>query len=142
MTESGILEKYWGFTSFRPMQKEIIASALEGKDTLAILPTGGGKSVCFQVPGLMREGLSLVVTPLIALMKDQVSALCSKGIKAMAIHAGMGRREVDTVLNNAAYGEVKFLYVSPERLSTDLFRSYLPLLKIAFIVVDEAHCIS
>ncbi|MBQ9891663.1 MAG: RecQ family ATP-dependent DNA helicase [Bacteroidales bacterium] len=142
MTAAEVLERHWGYSSFRPMQEEIIASAMAGRDTLAILPTGGGKSVCFQVPGLMCEGLSLVVTPLIALMKDQVETLCGKGIKAMAIHAGMGRREVDTILNNAAYGEVKFLYVSPERLSTDLFRSYLPLLKIAFIVVDEAHCIS
>ena len=137
-----ILKEYWGFERFRPMQEEIIRCALEGRDVLAILPTGGGKSVCFQVPALMRDGLALVVTPLVALMKDQVRSLQDKGIRALAIHAGMGRHEVDLALNNAAYGDYKFLYVSPERLGTFLFRSYLPVLNISFIVVDEAHCIS
>ena len=137
-----ILGKYWGYDSFRPMQEEIIEAALKGLDVLAILPTGGGKSVCFQVPGLMRDGVTLVVTPLIALMKDQVQNLEARGIRAIAIHAGMTRRAVDLALNNAAYGDIKFLYVSPERLGTELFRSYLDILKISFIVVDEAHCIS
>ena len=137
-----ILEQYWGYKSFRPMQESIIADALSGKDVLAILPTGGGKSVCFQVPGMMKEGIALVVTPLIALMKDQVKNLQDRGIKALAIHAGMTRHEVDLALNNAAYGDFKFLYLSPERLSTRSFRSYLPDMDISFIVVDEAHCIS
>lgn len=137
-----ILKRYWGYDDFRPMQKEIISAALEGRDVLAILPTGGGKSVCFQVPGMMREGVALVITPLIALMKDQVQNLERRGIKAISIHAGMTRREVDTALNNAAYGDCKFLYVSPERLGTELFQSYLDILNVSFIVIDEAHCIS
>lgn len=137
-----ILKRYWGYDSFRPMQEDIINAALDGNDVLAIMPTGGGKSICFQVPSMLREGVALVVTPLIALMKDQVQNLESKGIKALSIHAGMTRREVDLALNNAAYGDVKFLYVSPERLSTELFRGYLDVLNISFIVVDEAHCIS
>ncbi|MBR1436000.1 MAG: RecQ family ATP-dependent DNA helicase [Bacteroidales bacterium] len=142
MTPEQILKKYWGYDSFRPMQRDIISDALEGKDVLAILPTGGGKSVCFQVPALMRDGIAIVVTPLIALMKDQVRNLTDRGIRAMAIHAGMNRREVDLALNNAAYGDYKLLYVSPERLSTFLFRSYLEVMNISFLVVDEAHCIS
>lgn len=142
MTALETLKQFWGYEKFRPMQEQIINSALEGKDVLAVLPTGGGKSVCFQVPALMSEGLALVVTPLVALMKDQVQNLAARGIKALAIHAGMQRREVDLALNNAAYGEVKFLYVSPERLSTALFRSYIDILPISLIVVDEAHCIS
>lgn len=142
MTPSEVLKRYWGYDSFRPMQEEIVNASLEGKDVLAIMPTGGGKSVCFQVPGLMRDGLSLVVTPLIALMKDQVQNLESRGIKALAIHTGMSRKDVDLALNNAAYSGVKFLYVSPERLSTQLFRSYVEVLNITCIVVDEAHCIS
>ena len=142
MTALETLKKWWGYDSFRPMQEEIVSTALEGKDVLAILPTGGGKSVCFQVPAMMRDGLALVVTPLIALMKDQVQNLESRGIKALAIHAGMTRHEVDLALNNAAYGDVKFLYLSPERLSTELFKSYLDILPVSFIVVDEAHCIS
>ena len=136
------LKKYWGYDTFRPMQEEIISSLLAGRDTLAILPTGGGKSICFQVPAMMREGICLVVSPLIALMKDQVQNLEARDIKAVAVHAGMSRREVDLTLNNAAYGDFKFLYVSPERLGTELFRSYIDLLNISFIVVDEAHCIS
>ncbi len=141
-TPEQVLKAWWGYDSFRPMQKEIVTSALDGHDTLAILPTGGGKSICFQVPSMMKDGLALVVTPLIALMKDQVQNLLQRGIKAIAIHAGMTRREVDLALNNAAYGDCKFLYVSPERLSTPLFRSYLDTLEINYIVVDEAHCIS
>ena len=137
-----ILSEYWGYSSFRPMQEQIVRSALDGKDVLAILPTGGGKSVCFQVPGLMTDGIALVITPLIALMKDQVQNLRNRGGKALAIYAGMNRREVDLALNNATYGDVKFLYLSPERLGTFLFQSYLPQMKISYIVVDEAHCIS
>jgi len=137
-----VLKDYWGFESFREGQFEIISSALQGRDTLGIMPTGGGKSLCFQVPAMVREGICLVVTPLIALMKDQVQALRRRGIKAVAIHTGMSRREVDTALNNAAYGDFKFLYLSPERLGTELFRSYLSVLDVNFIVVDEAHCIS
>ena len=142
MTPKEVLAKYWGYSSFRPMQESIIREALEGRDVLAMLPTGGGKSVCFQVPTLLKDGLALVVTPLIALMKDQVQQLQERGIRALAIHAGMNRREVDLALNNAAYGNYKFLYLSPERLQTQLFQSYLGVLRIAFIVVDEAHCIS
>ena len=138
-----VLKRYWGYDSFRPMQEEIVREAAQGRDVLAILPTGGGKSVCFQVPVLMQEeGLALVVTPLIALMKDQVQNLQARGIRAIAIHAGMSRREVDLALNNAAYGDYRFLYLSPERLQTQLFQSYLPVLKVSYIVVDEAHCIS
>ena len=137
-----ILKEYWGYDSFRPKQEDIVRAALEGRDVLAILPTGGGKSVCFQVPAMMREGIAIVVTPLIALMKDQVQNLADRGIKALCVNAGMSRREVDLVLNNAAYGDFKFLYVSPERLGTQLFKSYLQEMNVSFIVVDEAHCIS
>lgn len=142
MTASEVLKEYWGYDSFRPMQESIIESALGGDDVLAILPTGGGKSVCFQVPGLMKEGTALVITPLIALMKDQVQNLNDRGIKAIAVHAGMNHHEVDLALNNAAYGGCKFLYISPERLNTALFKSYLDVMDVSFIVVDEAHCIS
>ena len=137
-----VLKQYWGYDAFRPMQEEIISAAAQDRDVLAILPTGGGKSVCFQVPAMMRDGIALVVTPLIALMKDQVQNLEARGIRALAIHAGMERREVERVLNNAAYGDFKFLYVSPERLGTALFQSWLPLLPVNYLVVDEAHCIS
>ncbi len=137
-----ILKEYWGYDSFRPRQEEIVNAALEGKDVLAILPTGGGKSVCFQVPAMIREGIALVVTPLIALMKDQVQNLNERGIKALCVNAGMGRREVELTLNNAAYGDFKFLYVSPERLGTRLFRDYVREMNVSYIVVDEAHCIS
>ncbi len=137
-----VLKQYWGYDSFRPKQDEIVCAAAGGEDVLAILPTGGGKSVCFQVPTMMKEGLSIVVTPLIALMKDQVQNLNSCGIKALAIYAGMSQKEVDLALNNATYGDTKFLYLSPERLGTPLFRQYLPHMDLAYIVVDEAHCIS
>lgn len=137
-----ILEEYWGYTSFRPMQREIIDAAAEGKDVLAVLPTGGGKSVCFQVPALMKDGIALVVTPLIALMRDQVQNLCDRGVKALAVYAGMSAREVELTLNNAVYGDFKFLYLSPERLKTPLFRYYVGGMDISYIVVDEAHCIS
>lgn len=142
MTPLEVLSTYWGYQSFRPAQEEIIRHALDGDDVLAILPTGGGKSVCFQVPALIKDGIALVVTPLIALMKDQVQNLKDRGIRAMAVHAGMNKREVELALNNAAYGDYKFLYLSPERLRTRLFQSYLSVLKVSYIVVDEAHCIS
>lgn len=137
-----VLREYWGYESFRPKQEDIVNAALERRDVLAILPTGGGKSVCFQVPAMMREGIAIVVTPLIALMKDQVQNLSRRGIKALCVNAGMGRREVELTLNNAAYGDFKFLYVSPERLGTSLFRNYVQEMNVSFIVVDEAHCIS
>ena len=137
-----VLKEYWGYDSFRPMQEDIVRTALDGRDVLAILPTGGGKSVCFQVPGMIREGIAIVVTPLIALMKDQVQNLTDRGIRALCVNAGMSKREVDTALNNALYGDFKFLYVSPERLNTRLFQSYVQEMKVSYIVVDEAHCIS
>ena len=136
------LKRYWGYDSFRPMQEEIISSVLEGRDTLAILPTGGGKSICFQVPAMMREGICIVVSPLIALMKDQVQNLDKRGIRALAIHSGMTQREIDITLDNAIYGEYKFLYVSPERLRTSLFRARVAKMQVNLLVVDEAHCIS
>jgi len=136
------LKKYWGYDRFRPMQAEIIAEALEGRDVLAVLPTGGGKSVCFQVPAMLRDGIAIVVSPLIALMKDQVQNLRDRGIPALAVHAGMSRREIDFTLDNAIYGDYKFLYVSPERLRTELFQARLQRMQVNFLVVDEAHCIS
>ncbi len=137
-----ILQQYWGYDDFRPLQKEIIDSVLDGKDTLALLPTGGGKSVCFQVPALTRDGICLVVSPLIALMKDQVENLNKKGILAAAIYSGMSRRQIVQTLKNVAYGPYKFLYVSPERIETSLFLEYLPAMEVNLIAVDEAHCIS
>lgn len=137
-----ILTKYWGHTHFRPLQEEIIQSVLNGNDTLALLPTGGGKSICFQVPGLLMEGLCLVVSPLIALMKDQVERLQSKGISALAIVSGMSRQEIDFALENCVNGNVKFLYVSPERLSSEIFRARIVRMKIGLLAIDEAHCIS
>ena len=142
MTALETLKEYWGYDSFRPKQEEIVNAALEDRDVLAILPTGGGKSICFQVPSMMHDGIAIVVTPLIALMKDQVQNLNDRGIKALCVNAGMSAREVDNKLNNAAYGDYKFLYVSPERLGTQLFRNYLQEMNVSYIVVDEAHCIS
>lgn len=136
------LKEYFGYEDFRRGQWEVISAALDGKDVLALMPTGGGKSLCFQLPALMKEGIAVVITPLIALMKDQVLNLSNRGIRAIAIHMGMSRHEVELALNNAAYGDYKFLYISPERLATPLFKSYLPLLSISYLVVDEAHCIS
>lgn len=137
-----ILRQHWGYNSFRPLQLEIITSIINGNDTLAIMPTGGGKSICFQVPALMRDGMCLVVSPLIALIKDQVTNLKKKGILALSIYSGMSYTDVRKTLKNAAYGNFKFLYVSPERLETDLFLEYLPVMNINLIAVDEAHCIS
>ncbi len=137
-----ILKKYWGYSSFRPLQEDIINAVLSKKDILALLPTGGGKSICFQVPAMMMEGICLVISPLIALMKDQVENLKSKDIPALAIYSGMHFMEVKKTLQNAAFGSYKFLYVSPERLETKLFLEFLPAIKPCLIVVDEAHCIS
>jgi ATP-dependent DNA helicase RecQ len=141
-TPHQILKQYWGFETFRPIQEEIIESILAGKDTLALLPTGGGKSICFQIPAMVNKGICLVISPLIALMKDQVENLHKRNIPALFIHSGMSFYEVKQTLQNAAYGHYKFLYVSPERLETDLFKEYLPALNINLIAVDEAHCIS
>jgi ATP-dependent DNA helicase RecQ len=132
----------WGYRQFRPMQEDIISSVLSGKDTLALLPTGGGKSVCFQVPALAVEGICIVVSPLIALMKDQVEQLKRRHINAIAIYSGMSKREIDIALDNCVFGQVKFLYVSPERLKTDIFRERLKRMKVGLLAVDEAHCIS
>lgn len=137
-----ILKQYWGYDRFRPMQEEVIRSAMQGKDTLALMPTGGGKSVCFQVPALAREGICLVVSPLIALIKDQVQNLNDKGIRALAVYSGMNRHQIDVALDNAIYGDYKFLYVSPERLQTPVFRERVQKMDVNFLVVDEAHCIS
>ena len=140
---SQILKKHWGYDQFRPLQEEIVQSVMDGNDTLALLPTGGGKSICFQVPALVKEGLCLVISPLIALMKDQVENLKKRGIKAEAIYSGMSNYEMDRILGNAIYdADFKFLYVSPERLKTDTFRVNLQQMKITLIAVDEAHCIS
>ena len=137
-----ILKKYWGYDAFRPLQKEIIESLMQGNDTLAILPTGGGKSICFQVPAMAKEGICIVVSPLIALMKDQVENLKKRNIPALLIHSGMSRPDVIRTLKNATQEYFKFLYVSPERLETSLFKEFLPSIDINFIAVDEAHCIS
>jgi ATP-dependent DNA helicase RecQ len=137
-----ILFKYWGYRNFRPLQEEIIQSVAGGKDTLGLMPTGGGKSITFQVYSLSCEGMCIVVTPLIALIKDQVENLRSKRIKVLAIYSGMSRREIDITLDNAIYGDYKFLYVSPERLASPKFQEYFVRMKINLITVDEAHCIS
>jgi len=137
-----ILNQYWGFDSFRPLQEDIINSVLSGKDTLALMPTGGGKSLCYQVPAMATDGLCLVISPLIALMKDQVENLRRKGITAFAIYSGMSRKEVINCFKVASESNCRFLYVSPERLETSLFKEYLPGLAISLIAVDEAHCIS
>ncbi|MCX6301290.1 MAG: RecQ family ATP-dependent DNA helicase [Bacteroidia bacterium] len=137
-----ILTKYWGFTSFRPLQEDIIRSVAEGKDTLGLMPTGGGKSITFQVPALVNEGICLVITPLIALMKDQVNRLNTLEIKSLAIHSGMSAEEIDIALENSIYGNYKFLYISPERISTRIFQARLPRLNLNLVAVDEAHCIS
>lgn len=142
MTAQEILKEYWGFDTFRPLQEDIITAVMEGKDALALLPTGGGKSICFQVPAMAKDGLCLVVSPLIALIKDQVEHLKRKGIPALAVYSGMSFIEVKKTLQNAAYGNFKFLYVSPERLETNLFLEYLPSMNISLLAIDEAHCVS
>lgn len=142
MTPSDILKKYWHYDAFRPLQEDIIHSVMEGHDTLVLLPTGGGKSICYQVPALMKEGVCLVVSPLIALMKDQVENLKSRGIKSGCLVSGMNRYEQEMVLNNCLYGKLKILYVSPERLKSIAFLDVLRRMKISMIAIDEAHCIS
>lgn len=142
MTVQQILLKYWGFSHFRPLQEEIINSVLAGNDTLALLPTGGGKSICFQVPGLFKDGICIVVSPLLALMKDQVESLKLKGIKAMAITSAMNKKEIDIAFDNCVYGDYKFLYLSPERLGTDIARARIQKMKVNLLAVDESHCIS
>ena len=141
-TSHDILKKYWGFSEFREKQDVIINDVISNKDTLALLPTGGGKSICFQIPALLSDGICLVISPLISLMQDQVDALKKKGIKALMVNSGMSRREIDITLDNAVYGDYKFLYVSPERLKTDIFLKRFEKMNISFIAVDEAHCIS
>lgn len=137
-----ILHKHWGYTAFRPLQEEIIQAVLDQKDTLALLPTGGGKSICFQVPALAKDGICIVISPLIALMQDQVAQLQKRGISAVAIYSGMSARQIDILLDNCIYGDTKFLYISPERLKTDLFLARAKQMNINLIAVDEAHCIS
>ena len=142
MTIEDILKHYYNHENFRPLQREIIQSVLSGRDTLALLPTGGGKSVCFQVPALVKDGICIVVSPLIALMKDQVENLKEKGIEAVSIVSGMNKREIDMALDNCIYSPVKFLYLSPERLLSELVRERIKYMKVNLIAVDEAHCIS
>lgn len=142
MTPREILEKYWHYDHFRPLQEEIIDSVLAGKDTLALLPTGGGKSLCYQIPALATDGICLVISPLIALMKDQVRMLTEKHIKAKYLVSGMSHREIEIILNNCIHHDVKLLYVSPERLQSRLFIDHLRQMKVNLIAVDEAHCIS
>ncbi len=141
-TALDILQAYWGHERFRPMQEDIINSVVEGNDTLALLPTGGGKSICFQVPALLKEGVCIVVSPLIALMKDQVAQLQDRGIKAEAIYSGMSYRDIDRILDNAVFGHLKFLYLSPERLQSELLKERLPNMPVNLLAVDEAHCVS
>ncbi|MFL5731112.1 MAG: ATP-dependent DNA helicase RecQ [Cytophagaceae bacterium] len=137
-----LLKEYWGHNSFRPLQREIIGSVMDGNDTFALLPTGGGKSVCFQVPALAMDGICIVITPLIALMKDQVEQLKKKGVNAVAIYSGLSKREIDIAFDNCVYGHNKFLYLSPERLLSDLFTERVKKMKVNLVAVDEAHCIS
>lgn len=141
-TAIDILKKHWGYTSFRPVQEDIVEAVSSGNDVLALLPTGGGKSICFQVPAMMHAGICIVVTPLIALMRDQVEQLNRRGIKATAIYSGMNKRAIDIALDNCIYGEIKFLYVSPERLRSDLFVDRIQKMSVSLLAIDEAHCIS
>jgi ATP-dependent DNA helicase RecQ len=142
MTIHQVLKQYWGYDTFRALQEEIVQSVLEGNDTLALLPTGGGKSICFQVPALLQQGICVVVSPLIALMKDQVENLKVRGIEAVAIVSGMSKREVDILLDNCVYGNIKFLYISPERLSSPLVQERIRHMNVNLFAIDEAHCIS
>ena len=141
-TIHSVLREHWGFESFRPMQEQIIRSVMDGHDTLALMPTGGGKSLTYQVPAMASEGVCIVVTPLIALMKDQVDNLRKRGISAIAVHSGLTPRQIDIALDNCVYGDVKFLYIAPERLATEVFRLRIQKMKVALLAVDEAHCIS
>ena len=142
MTIQEILEKYWGYTSFRYLQEDIINSVLEGNDTLGLMPTGGGKSITFQVPAMAMEGIAIVVTPIISLMKDQVDNLLKRNIKAAYLHSGMTSNEKRKVIEKCIFGKYKFLYISPERLQSDSFLEYIKDFNVSLIVVDEAHCIS
>ena len=142
MDAKEILEKYWGYSSFRPLQEQIVLDSINGFDCLALLPTGGGKSICFQVPGIIREGITIVISPLIALMQDQVNNLKKFGLRATAITSAMTYREIDVALDNAVFQGIDFLYISPERLHTTLFIERLKKMKVGLLVVDEAHCIS
>lgn len=137
-----ILREYWGYSEFRPLQEDIIKSVFSGKDTLGLMPTGGGKSITFQVPALAKEGICLVITPLIALMKDQVDNLKEKGIRALSIYSGMSHNEIVITLDNAILGDYKFLYISPERLGTQLFQAKLRSMNVCLLAIDESHCIS
>lgn len=141
-THTEILTQYWGYSSFRPLQEDIILSVMHGKDTLALMPTGGGKSITFQVPALTLEGTCIVVTPLIALMKDQVENLKERGIKAIALHSGLTYDEINVALENAIYGNYKFLYISPERIDTEIFQVRLEKMNVNLVAIDESHCIS
>ncbi|PWK27427.1 ATP-dependent DNA helicase RecQ [Arcicella aurantiaca] len=142
MQAQEILKQYWGYDTFRPLQADIIQSVIDGCDTLALMPTGGGKSLCFQVPALMSEGICIVVSPLIALMQDQVLQLKNRGISAVGIFSGMHKNQIDIALDNCIYGDIKFLYVSPERLQTKIFIERAKQMKINLLAIDEAHCIS
>ncbi len=142
MTPHEVLQQYWGYSAFRPLQEDIVQTVLQGGDALVLMPTGGGKSLCFQVPTLVMEGVCIVVTPLIALMKDQVEQLKRRGIPAAAIYSGMHWREIDSTLDNCIYGNTKFLYVSPERLQTEIVIERAKQMKVCLLAVDEAHCIS
>ena len=137
-----ILEQYWGYKNFRGIQREIIESICSGKDTLGLMPTGGGKSITFQVPALAQDGVCIVITPLVALMKDQVQRLSKQGIVAAAIYAGMARSAILKILENCVLGQTKLLYISPERIGSAMFQTKLKHMKVSFITVDEAHCIS
>jgi ATP-dependent DNA helicase RecQ len=137
-----VLKKYWGYDAFRPVQPEIVNDILNGKDVLALLPTGGGKSICFQVPALCMEGVCIVVSPLVALMNDQIKNLHERGVKALAVHSNLGKKEIDIALDKAIYEDYKLLYLSPERLQTKLFLERFKKMNVSFLAVDEAHCIS
>ncbi len=137
-----ILKQYWKYDAFRPVQKDIIDKIMSGQDALALLPTGGGKSICFQVPAIMMDGVCLVISPLIALMKDQVDQLRGRNIRADAIYSGMHYREIERILDNAILGDTKLLYLSPERLSSEKTMDKILQMKLSFIAVDEAHCVS
>lgn len=137
-----ILKQYWQYDHFRPLQEDIIQSVLDGRDTLALLPTGGGKSICFQVPALATQGVCLVISPLIALMKDQVMQLQKREIPAKAVYSGMSHYEIDKNIDLAVSGQIKFLYLSPERLKTDMMIERVKKMKVGLLAIDEAHCIS
>ncbi|MDP4934321.1 MAG: RecQ family ATP-dependent DNA helicase, partial [Salibacteraceae bacterium] len=142
MNATDVLKQYWGFDAFRPLQEDIVNYVVSGKDALALLPTGGGKSICFQVPAMMMDGICIVVSPLIALMKDQVDNLKKRGIAAMCITSDYGHREIDNMFDRCIYDKIKFLYLSPERLLTDMAKMRIAKMKVNLIAVDEAHCIS